>query len=276
MLLWILLPLLALYAIALLAVTLLQERLIFFPQPLPESYRFDKPDVVERTIAVPGAMLSALHFRQLDARGLIFFLHGNGGNVDLWLPSTEAYRRVRFDVFMLDYRGYGKSTGRIQSERQLHADVLAAYHSVASEYAGRPIVLYGRSLGTGLATKLATEVGASLLVLVSPFSSLRELARKHFPWVPPFALRYPLLVDKWLPNVHAKVLLLHGDRDLLLSVAHAERLHALRPDAELVIVEGAAHDDIHTFDRYVQTLTARLDALEGAAPALTDRRAAPR
>ncbi len=261
MLFWIVLPLLALYALALMAMALLQERLVFFPQALPQSHRFDKPGVVERTIAVPGATLSALHFRQPDARGLIFFLHGNGGNADLWLPSTEVYRRVRFDVFMLDYRGYGKSTGRIRSERQLHADVLAAYRSVASEYAGRPIVLYGRSLGTGLAAKLATEVDASLLVLVSPYSSLRELGRTHFPWVPPFVVRYPLLATEWLPSVKAPVLLLHGDRDALISVAHAKRLQVLRPDAELVIVEGAAHDDIHVFDQYIETLTARLDAL---------------
>jgi pimeloyl-ACP methyl ester carboxylesterase len=265
MLFWILLPLLALYAIALAAVALVQERLIFFPQALPQSHRFEQPGVVERTIPVPGATLSALHLRQADARGLIFFLHGNGGNADLWLPSTEVYRNVRFDVFMLDYRGYGKSTGRIQSEGQLHADVLAAYRSVASEYTGRPIVLYGRSLGSGLATKLATEVSASLLVLVSAYSSLLELARKHFPWVPPFVVRYPLRTSQWLPSASGPVLLLHGDRDALISVAHAEKLQALRPDAELVIVEGAAHDDIHTFDRYLETLTARLDELASSS-----------
>jgi uncharacterized protein len=102
MLLWIPLALLALYAVALAALALFQERLLFFPQALPRVHRFDKPDVVERTVEVPGATLSALHFRQSDARGLIFFLHGNGGNLELWLPSTEDYRRVRYDLFMLD------------------------------------------------------------------------------------------------------------------------------------------------------------------------------
>ncbi len=262
MLLFILFSPLALYALVLVVVTLLQERLLFFPEALPRGHRFDKPDVVERTVEVIGATLSALHFRQPGAKGLIFFLHGNGGNLERWLPSTEIYQRVRFDVFMIDYRGYGKSNGKIGSEQQLHADVLAAYRSVASEYAGRPIVIYGRSLGTGLAAKLASEVGAALLVLVSPYSSLRELGRQLFPWVPAFVVRYPLLTEKWLPSVNAPVLLLHGDKDALIGVAHADRLKALRPDAELVIVEGAAHDDIHTFRQYVETLTARLDAFD--------------
>ena len=261
MLIWIPLSLLVVYGLVLAAVALLQERLLFFPHALPQTHRFDKPDVVERSVEVPGAKLSALHFRQPDARGLIFFLHGNGGNLDLWLPSTEVYRRVRFDLFMLDYRGYGKSTGKIGSEEQLHGDVLAAYRSVASEYAGRPIVLYGRSLGTGLAARLASEVGTALLVLVSPYSSLRELGRELMPWVPSFVGRYPLPTGEWLPRVKAPVLLLHGDQDALIGVTHAERLKGVRPDAELVVVQGAAHDDIHSFPQYVRTLTARLDAL---------------
>jgi hypothetical protein len=265
MLLWILLSLLALYGLILTGVALLQERLLFFPQPLPQSHRFDLADVTERTIAVPGATLSALHFRQQDPRGLIFFLHGNGGNVELWLPSTEPYRRVRFDLFMPDYRGYGKSTGAVSSEQQLHADVLAAYRSVAGEYTGRPIVIYGRSLGTGLAAKLASEVSASLLVLVTPYSSLRELGHELLPWVPPFLSRYPLPTSDWLPRVNAPVLLLHGDRDQLIPLVHAERLKKLRPDAELVIVEGAAHDDIHAFDEYTRALTQRLEALDPSA-----------
>src|SRR5690606_9244548 len=134
--------------------------------------------------------------------------------------------QVRFDVFMLDYRGYGKSTGKIRSERELHADVRAAYLSVAGEYAGRPIVLYGRSLGSGLATRLASELGTDLLVLVSPYTSLRELGRELFPWVPPFLGRYPLSTREWLPRVNAPVLLLHGDRDELIPIAHAARLKA--------------------------------------------------
>jgi uncharacterized protein len=139
--------------------------------------------------------------------------------------------------------------------------VLAAYRSVAGEYRGRPIVLYGRSLGSGLAAKLASEVGAALLVLVSPYSSLRELGCELFPWVPPFVARYPLPTRQWLERVQAPVLLLHGDRDALIAVSHAERLKAVRPDADLVIIEGAAHDDIHTFPRYLEALTTRLDAL---------------
>lgn len=238
-----------------------QEKLLFYPIKLPEDFQFNKPGVVERQIVVPGATLSALHFKQADAKGLVFFLHGNAGNLDIWLPSTELYQRVGYDLFMLDYRGFGKSTGQIASEAQLHADVLAAWHSVAPEYAGKPIVIYGRSLGSGLATKLATQVDAALLVLVSPFTSFVQLGREHFPWVPPQITRYPMRSEDWLRATKTPVFMVHGARDDLVRLSHAESLKAQRPDAELVVLPEAGHNDIQDFPAYFEALAERLARL---------------
>jgi uncharacterized protein len=118
-----------------------QERLIFHPSPLPASHEFSLPLVTEVKIPVEGATLSAAHFKHPDSKGMVFFLHGNGGTLATWLRSTDFYRRNRFDVFMIDYRGYGKSTGTIESEAQLHADVRAAWDSIAPQYAGKPRVI---------------------------------------------------------------------------------------------------------------------------------------
>ncbi len=248
-----------------------QESLLFFPVPLPADYRFDLPGVTEEKIQVPGATLSALHFRQpkenAPAKGVIFFLHGNGGNLQSWLTDTSFYQRTGYDVFMLDFRGYGKSTGKISSEAQLHADVLAAWKHVEKEYAGRKNVIYGRSLGTGLATKLAAELsadpasGVSLLVLVSPYVSLQQIAKEQYPWVPGFVMRYPMRTDQWLPAVRAPVLILHGGHDALINVSHARRLKELKPDAQLVVLPDAGHNDIHIFPGYIETLEARLREL---------------
>jgi hypothetical protein len=238
-----------------------QERLLFRPQPLPPDHAFALEGVAEVVVPVEGAHLSALHFRQPDARGLVFFLHGNAGNLASWLTSTEFYRRTKFDLFMLDYRGFGKSSGRITSEAQLHADVRAAWNLVAPAYAGKKRVIYGRSLGTGLAAKLAAEVDADLTVLVSPYSSVRELGREFYPWLPAFIGRYPLRTDLALPGSKSPVMILHGDRDELIGLAHSRRLKALHPKAELVVIEGAAHNDIHKFPQYLDLLAARLAAL---------------
>ncbi|HVJ60603.1 MAG TPA: alpha/beta fold hydrolase [Burkholderiaceae bacterium] len=252
---------LLLYGVAVGAVYLRQESLLFFPTPLAAEYRFRQSGVEERFVEVDGARLHALHFRQPGAKGVVFFLHGNAGNNDSWLTDTSFYRRTGYDLFLLDYRGYGKSTGRISSEAQLHADVMAAWQSIAPEYAGRRKIVYGRSLGTGPATRLATQVDADLLVLVSPYSSVRELAAEHFAWVPGALLRYPLPTREWLPAVKMPVLLIHGEQDEIVPVTHAARLHALRPDAELLLLPGVHHNDVHLAPRYIERLEARLAAL---------------
>jgi alpha-beta hydrolase superfamily lysophospholipase len=251
----------ALYAVLLALIWWQQERLLFAPTRLPPDHRFTVEGLVERTVPVEGATLSALHFRQPGAKGVVFFLHGNGGSLDEWVTGTEFYRRTGFDLFIIDYRGYGKSTGRIQSEAQLHADVRAAFDTIAPEYAGRKVVLYGRSLGSGLAARLANEVPADLLVLVSPYSSLRDVARDHYRWVPGFLLRYPMRTDLWLPQAKMPVLLLHGDRDTVIGIGHAQRLKALRPDAEFVPLHGVAHNDVHLSREYVEALAQRLARL---------------
>ncbi|MFT3734271.1 MAG: alpha/beta fold hydrolase [Rhodocyclaceae bacterium] len=262
--LWILLAVFACYAALVGSIIWRQEKLLFYPTPLPADFQFNKPGVVERKVEVPGATLSALHFRQPESKGLIFFLHGNAGNLDIWLPSTEFYRRAGYDLFMLDYRGFGKSSGKIESEAQLHADVQAAWRSVAGEYKGKPVVIYGRSLGTGLATKLASELpagDAALLVLVSPYSSFAQLGRDHFAWIPSFLSRYPMRTDLWLPQVKSPVFMVHGDRDVLIAPSHAEALQRLRPDAELLHLPEAGHNDVHEFQAYTDALAARLGRL---------------
>lgn len=252
---------LAVYGGVLLLLYWQQEALLFVPERLAPGHQFRVPGVVERKVEVDGATLSALHFRQPDAKGLVFFLHGNGGSLQGWLTSTEFYRRTGFDLFMIDYRGYGKSTGRIASEAQLHADVRAAWNQIAHEYAGRKLVLYGRSLGTGLAARLATEVTADLLVLVSPYSSLRDAARDHYAWVPAAVLRYPMRTDEWLPRVSMPVMMLHGDRDGVIGIEHSERLQAIKPAAEFVRLPGTGHNDVHLSGTYLERLAERLGRL---------------
>lgn len=251
-----------LYALLIGAMLFNQERMLFYPVRLAADFEFKKPGVIERTVNVPGATLSALHFKQENAKGLIFFLHGNAGNLDIWLPSTEFYRQAGYDLFMIDYRGFGKSSGRIQSEAQLHADVRAAWDTIAPEYAGRPIVIYGRSLGTGLAAKLASEVEAAQLVLVSPYSSFVQLGKDHFPWVPSFATRYPMRSDEWLTRVTEPLMLIHGGQDALIKLSHAETLKRAHPSAELRVIAQAGHDDIHNFPVYVESLQAKLASLD--------------
>jgi pimeloyl-ACP methyl ester carboxylesterase len=242
-----------------------QERLIFRGTRLPADYRFDFPQRFEEMhVAVPGASLDALHFTQPHPRGLVFFIHGNAGNLATWTTGLDFYRRVNYDLFIFDFRGYGKSTGRIASEEQLFADVRAAWDAIAPRYRDQPVVIYGRSLGTPLAARLAGEVHPRLLVLVTPFTSLGTLSKRAYPYAPEWLLKYPLRTDAVIGAVQSPILIVHGTDDELIPLADSERLRALaRAPTELLVVAGAGHNDIHDFASYRDGLAARLDAVAG-------------
>lgn len=244
-----------------------QERLLFEPTTLlPDCVLSTDPDVHEMWIEVPGARLSAAHLRLPNPRGVVFFLHGNSGNLTDCLVDLDAFRQVNFDVVMLDYRGYGKSTGCIASEEQLRADVRTVWAGFATQYEGKRVVISGQSLGTGLAAGLAAELCAAgrapdLTLLVSPYSSGRALADELYPWVPRQVLRYPLHTVEHAAQLRGPLMLIHGDKDELIGIHHSEALRTAMPQAQLLRVEGAGHNDVHKFPIFRQALAGALGCL---------------
>ncbi len=244
-----------------------QERLLFEPAPLA----IDDPvcsdaDTREFFIDVPGARLSVAHLRLERPRGVFFFLHGNSGNLKKWFTDLDAFRQANFDVVMFDYRGFGKSSGEIESEEQLRADVCAVWEHFAPHYAGKRVVISGQSLGTGLAAGLAAQLCAAghapdLTLLVSPYSSMRALAAELYPWVPEKVLRYPLHTLEHAAKLLGPVMLIHGSKDELIPIHHSETLCKSMRRAELLRVDGAGHSDVHQYPSVRKALVAALGRL---------------
>jgi pimeloyl-ACP methyl ester carboxylesterase len=263
----------ALYGAAIAWLWFRQEQLLFEPAPLPpEEPLFTEPDVREFAVEVPGARLSVAQLKLPDPRGVVFYLHGNSGNLRRWFVGLEAFRELNFDVVMMDYRGYGKSTGRIESEAQLRADVRAVWNEVATQYEGRRIIVSGQSLGTALAAGLAAELSEAgwppdLTLLVSPYSSMRALADELYPWVPSRVLRYPLPTADLVRKVSGPVMLVHGDRDELIGHHHSEAIRAVLPQCRLLLVEGAGHSDVHEHPSFREGVASALIGLAGMAAA---------
>ncbi|MGZ5180001.1 MAG: alpha/beta hydrolase [Ramlibacter sp.] len=261
----------ALYAAALTWLWFRQERLLFEPERLPRDEPIcSDPDVNEFMVDVPGARLSVAQLKLPDPRGVIFYLHGNSGNLRKWFVDLDAFRELNFDVVMMDYRGYGKSSGRIESEEQLRADVRAVWNAIATDYAGKRVVISGQSLGTGLAAGLSAELSEAgctpdLTILVSPYSSMRALADEHYPWVPSKVLRYHLPTMDHACKVKGPVLLVHGDKDELIGFHHSEAILQAQPLCQLLRVEGAGHGDVHQFPSFRQGLATALVGLAGLA-----------
>jgi uncharacterized protein len=253
---------LAAYALVLAWLYWQQESLLFRPVVIPAGQPLagltsQGAGVREFTVDVPGAKLSGLQLKLPNPKGVVFFLHGNSGNLDSWFINTEIYRQNNTDLVMLDYRGFGKSTGQIESEAQLRADVRAAYNHIAPQYVAKKLVVYGRSLGTGLAAGLAAELYkeqtiVDMTVLVSPYSSMAALTQEIYPFVPQALLRYPLRTDQVVDKIKNPLLLIHGEQDSFIPPSHSQTLKSLVPQARLMLIKDAGHNDVHKFDAYLK------------------------
>ncbi|MCC2545560.1 alpha/beta hydrolase [Hymenobacter sp. BT175] len=233
-----------------------QEHLLFFPSRLPATHRFSFPgQFEERWILMADAtrLHGLLFHADAPAKGLIFYLHGNAGALDSWGDVAPTYTRLGYDVFVLDYRGYGKSQGQISSEQQFLADAETAYQQLLPEYPEARTVLLGYSLGTGAAAWLASRHHPRRLVLQAPYPSMTAMARQHYSWIPGFIVRYPLATDKVLARVAAPITIFHGDQDEVISYQGSLQLKKLlKPGDEYITLPGAGHNGMTENPLYQQ------------------------
>ena len=249
---WLLLAAPAVYILVCSGLYFQQDELIFRPAVLPADFRFSFPQTFsEVNVPVDGATLNALYFTVPHSRGVVLFFHGNAGSLRRWGEVAESFTSRGYDLLVFDYRGYGKSTGKITSEQQLHGDADRVYVYVRERYPAGQIIVYGRSLGSGIAAQLAVRHTPKLLILETPYFSLKDLTATFYPYVPSFLLKYPLRTDLALPQVKSPVYLIHGTRDSVVPYPSSERLLALIPSAkELVTIPGGDHNGLRLTPTY--------------------------
>jgi alpha-beta hydrolase superfamily lysophospholipase len=218
-----------------------QERIIFNPTVLDDSFQFWEGEEVYVPVE-DDIKLHAVWLKQPEARGVVLYWHGNRGSNRRCLRQAENLAGLGYDVFMPDYRGYGKSDGHIFSEEQLFTDAQEVYNWLKQQYNEDQIVILGYSLGSGVATYLATTNQPQHLCLVAPYRSMVEMKNLILPIVPSFLVKYPLRNDQRLADVKIPVTLFHGTRDELIPFQHSVFLQKLLPQsAELVSLDGKRH-----------------------------------
>lgn len=173
--------LLFLYLLVCTLLYIFQEKVIFYPQSVAKDFRFDYyPGSVERFVEVKdGTEIHSLLFTTEDPKGLVFYLHGNAGSLVDWGSAAETFTTHHYDVFIPDYRGFGKSEGAIKSEAQLHSDIQALYNTIKKEYSEDQIIVLGHSIGGGMAARLAAENDFQVLILQASPYSLPDLAKNN-------------------------------------------------------------------------------------------------
>ncbi|WP_395663205.1 alpha/beta hydrolase [Aestuariivirga sp.] len=200
----------------------------------------------ERVKTPDGETIVLWHAGARPGYPTILFFHGNGGEVAGRAERMAFYQSQGFGALFVSYRGYGASTGNI-SEQGFITDALTAYDFLAARgLEAKDIVLVGESLGTGVAVQLAAMRPVGAMVLEAPFTAAVDVAAEIYPWLP---VRL-LMKDQFrsrdvIGKVTAPLLIIHGDADRIIPVAHGRKLHELANEPkELVILPGASHDMI--------------------------------
>jgi alpha-beta hydrolase superfamily lysophospholipase len=244
------------YLLTCLLLYFFQERLLFFPTALPSNFIYPFSErFSEVFLPVDGATLAALHFTQDNPKGVVLFFYGNADTLRAADLTARPFLQSGYDVLMLEYRGYGKSTGAIASEDQFLRDTQAAYDYLRRTYRDDQIVVYGRSMGTGPAVYLASVNAPRTLILEAPYFSLADLVAQKAPFLPLFLLRYPMHSDQRIGAVRCPVYLFHGTLDGLIPFESSERLSALISAPHQVIpVIGADHGSVPAFPVYEELL----------------------
>ena len=234
-----------------------QERLIFFPDKLDKDHKFpfNQPFEEVNIQTRDGKLLNALLFMADSAKGLVFYLHGNAGSVDSWGEVAERYTSLHYNVFVLDYPGYGKSEGSIKSKAQLFDAIQTAYDEMKKRFQEDSIVVLGYSIGTGPAAKLAATNRPKLLILQAPYYSMTDMMRRTYPFIPTFLLRYQLQTSEYLKDCKMPVVIFHGDQDEVIYYGSSLKLEKeMKSGDTLITLVGQGHNGMTDNPDYIAAI----------------------
>ncbi|MEP7110226.1 MAG: alpha/beta fold hydrolase [Ferruginibacter sp.] len=223
----------------------IQEKLIFFPEKLDKAYKFEFDRHFEELNikTKDNTILDGILFKADSSKGLIFYLHGNAGSLRSWGYNSKTYTDLNYDLFMLDYRGYGKSEGTINSQEQLYKDVQIVYDNLKKRYNENKIIILGYSIGTGPAAKLASANKPKLLILQAPYYSLTDMMKHKFPIIPSFILKYKFETNKYIRDCKMPIVIFHGDKDELIDYEASVKLNKLLKHSDtLITLSGQGHN----------------------------------
>ena len=238
--------LLLLYMAAAAWLYLKQRSLLYFPSPAVDT-QYDQMTIqngeerIHITVTNPG-----------QAHALLYF----GGNGEAVAAGADVFAKALPDytTYLVDYRGYGRSTGK-PTEAAILSDALLIYDTIKPKH--QDISLFGRSLGTGVACYVAAQKEVEKLVLITPYDSIESVARDRYP-IFPLSL---LIKDKYdslrrVPRIHAKTIILIAEHDTVVPKKHAYRLAEAFPPGQIEVheIEGSHHNDIAETEAYHQIL----------------------
>ena len=247
------------YVIISVAIYYIQDYLLFKPEKLPKDFQFnyENQEIEEHNLETrDGAVINGILFKPKgESKGIVLYLKGNSKSIKGWGKFAVDFTRHGYNVLMVDYRGFGKSTGR-RSQKAIKRDLQEVYNKIKDRTKESRIILYGRSLGSGFAAKLASMNSPRLLILDAPYYSLTKVTKRYMPFMPlSILIKYPLPTYKWLKYVQCPIHIIHGTNDKLIPFKSSVKLSKVNPKlTKLHTVIGGGHKNLNNFESYHKML----------------------
>jgi len=241
------------------AIYYLQDYMLFKPEKLSKDFEFayKNQQIEEYNLETrDGATINCLRFiPKGESKGVVLYLKGNSKSIKGWGKFAVDFTRHDYNVIMVDYRGFGKSTGR-RSQKAIKRDLQVVYNRIKEQTKESRMIVYGRSLGSGFAAKLASTNHPRMLILDAPYYSLTKVAARYAPFMPfSVLMKYPLPTYKWLKYVQCPIHIIHGTNDNLIPFKTSIKLSKVNPErTKLHSVIGGGHKDLNNFESYHKML----------------------
>ncbi len=251
------------YLAILLGYYFFQERIIFQPKTISKNYTYSFAANFEEINlkAKDSASINGILFTVKNPKGVILYFHGNKGSLDRWGKISLTLTHYGYDVFVMDYRGYGKSTG-IRTETLMYNDAQLCYEHLLKSYHENSIVVYGRSLGGTFATYVASKNNPKLLILEATFSNMKDVMNNKLPILPyAHLLKFKFETSQLISKVTVPTIIFHGNKDRLVSVDLSKKLYkqANKKYTKFIELNGATHHNIGEFKNYINSLEIELN-----------------
>ena len=236
-----------------------QNFLVFHPKKLVDNHLFKLDSPYEEFFfrVSGGDTINALLVKSplQPSKGVVLYFHGNADNLERWANYHTDMTARGYDFFAMDYRGYGKSTGK-PKEQHMYEDARFCYDFLQNKYPPEDIILYGRSLGTGIAAKLATEVTAKCLILETPYNSINFVIARHiFMHSLPFPLQFHFQTVGYLSAISYPILAMHGTADKIIPYSCAAAIIPhLRDKDRFITIPGGTHKNLSDFPAFQDAL----------------------
>jgi len=240
----------------------LQEKFLFHPEKLPADYNysFQQPFKEINLPVSSEKSISIIQFTVPDSlrKGVVLYFHGNRRNIERYAPFAINFTRNSYEVWMIDYPGFGKTTGK-RTEETMYADAAMIYKMARSKFSKDHIIIYGKSLGTGVATQLASVSDCKRVLLETPYYSIDALL-KHYAFIYPVSWmsKFHFPSNQYIKKIESPVTLFHGTKDEVIPYKQAVRLAKENPGVQLVTIEGGRHNNLNDSPVFQQQLNSIL------------------